>query len=156
MGDYVRRTFLTPFDRDERIWWFVRNAASMAGEEAALMRTLIVDDEPDMRMLMRAMLSVEDGFEVTHEACDGEEALATWVAAAPDVIVLDMRMPGLSGLEVARRILATDPEQAVVMCSAYMDPADIDEAQRIGVAACVDKMDMMRLPNLVTSALGTA
>ena len=120
------------------------------------MRTLIVDDEPDMRMLMRAMLSVEDGFDVTHEACDGEEALATWVEAAPDVIVLDMRMPGLSGLEVARQILATDPAQAVVMCSAYMDPADIDEAQRIGVAACVDKMDMMRLPSLVTSALGAA
>src|SRR5688572_26138800 len=104
------------------------------------MRTLIVDDEPDMRMLMRATLSMEDGFEVTHEACDGEQALATWQDARPDVIVLDMRMPGLSGLEVARQILATDPDQAVVMCSAYMDPEDIDEARRIGVAACVDKM----------------
>lgn len=120
------------------------------------MRTLIVDDEPDMRMLMRATLSMEDGFDVTHEASDGEEALATWVGAAPDVIVLDMRMPGLSGLEVARQILATDPKQRVVMCSAYMDPEDIDEARRIGVVACVDKMDIIRLPGLVASAVGAA
>lgn len=120
------------------------------------MRTLIVDDEPDMRMLMRTTLSLEDGFDVTHEACDGEQALATWAEAQPDVIVLDMRMPGLSGLEVARRILATDPDQAVVMCSAYMDPDDIDEARRIGVAACVDKMDMDRLPGLLATAVGAA
>ena len=120
------------------------------------MRTLIVDDEPDMRMLMRATLSIEDGFDVTHEASDGEQALATWAEARPDVIVLDMRMPGLSGLEVARRILAADPTQAVVMCSAYMDAEEIDEARRIGVTACVDKMDMTTLPSLVSTALGAA
>src|SRR4051812_22978356 len=118
--------------------------------------TLIVDDEPDMRLLIGMSLTLDGACKVTAEAEDGEQGLAAWERDRPDVIVLDMRMPGLSGLDVARRILAVDPTQAIVICSAYLDPADRDEAQRIGVRACVDKTDLEGLAQVVCEVAAQA
>jgi CheY-like chemotaxis protein len=118
--------------------------------------TLIVDDEPDMRLLIGMSLTLDGACEVTAEAEDGEQALAAWAKDRPDVVVLDMRMPGMSGLDVARRIFAIDPTQPIVLCSAYLDQADRDEAQRIGVRACVDKTDMTRLAEVVVSVARAA
>ena len=115
-------------------------------------RTLIVDDEADMRLLIGATLSLDSGIEIAGEADDGPAGLARWRDVRPDVVVLDMRMPGMSGLEVARQILAEDPAQTVVMCSAYMDQDDRDEAHSIGVSAVVDKMDIGRLAGVVSEA----
>src|SRR3954465_5408660 len=98
-----------------------------------------------MRFLIRATLWSDDANDVTEEASNGEEAIAAWQESRPDVIVLDMRMPGRSGLDVAREILLEDPTQRVVMCSAYMEKKHVDEAMRIGVAACVDKYQITSL-----------
>jgi CheY-like chemotaxis protein len=114
--------------------------------------TLIVDDEPDMRFLLGMSLTLDGACEVTAEASDGEEAIEAWERTRPDVIVLDMRMPGLSGLDVARRILAMDPQQPIVICSAYLDAHDRAEASRIGVVACVDKTDLAQLADVVVAA----
>ena len=105
---------------------------------------------------MRATLWTDDELNITDEAESGEDALALWRDSKPDVVVLDMKMPGLSGLDVAREMLAQDPTQRVVMCSAYMDQDDIAEATRIGVAACVDKYQIATLPDIVDSVLGAA
>ena len=120
------------------------------------MRTLIVDDLPDMRFLMRVTLWSPDNVDVTDEAESGEDALAVWDQLRHDVVVLDMKMPGLSGLEVARLMLKEHPKQRVVMCSAYMDQDDIAEATKIGVAACVDKYQIASLPDVVEAVLGAA
>jgi CheY-like chemotaxis protein len=118
--------------------------------------TLIVDDEPDMRLLIGMSLTLDGACEVTSEAEDGEQALVAWERDRPDVVVLDMRMPGRSGLDVARRIFAVDPDQPIVLCSAYLDQADRDEAARIGVRACVDKTDINRLAEVVVSVARAA
>jgi CheY-like chemotaxis protein len=118
--------------------------------------TLIVDDEPDMRLLIGMSLTLDGACEVTAEAADGEEGIRAWERTHPDVIVLDMRMPGLSGLDVAREILSRDPAQPIVMCSAYMDKDDRDEAARLGVTACVDKNDLDRLAAVVLAAAKAA
>src|SRR3954469_21793617 len=91
--------------------------------------TLIVDDEPDMRLLIGMSLTLDGACTVTAEAADGEQGLAAWERERPDVLALDMRLPGLSGLDVARRILAVDPTQAIVICSAYLDADDRAEAR---------------------------
>ncbi|MCU1591702.1 MAG: response regulator transcription factor [Frankiales bacterium] len=119
------------------------------------MRTLIVDDVPDMRFLMRVTLWTEGSTDITDEASNGEDALVAWRESKPDVVVLDMRMPGISGLDVAREMLTQDPDQRVVMCSAYMDEDDVAEATSIGVAACVDKYKIMTLPDVVGDVLRT-
>ena len=120
------------------------------------MTTLIVDDEPDMRLLIGMSLTLDGACAVTAEAENGEQALDAWARERPDVVVLDMRMPGMSGLDVARRIFELDPTQAIVICSAYLDQADRDEAKRIGVLACVDKTDMSRLAEVVVSVARAA
>jgi two-component system chemotaxis response regulator CheY len=119
-------------------------------------RTLIVDDVPDMRFLMRVTLWSENSIDITDEAASGEDALAVWHQAQHDVVVLDMKLPGLSGLDVAREMLARDPKARVVMCSAYMDEADVAEATRIGVAACVDKYQIATLPEVLDAVVGVA
>lgn len=120
------------------------------------MTTLIVDDEPDMRLLIGMSLTLDGACEVAAEASNGEQAIAAWKRERPDVIVLDMRMPGLSGLDVARRIFQDDPTQPIVLCSAYLDDEDRAEAYRIGVVACVDKTDLSHLAEVVVSAARAA
>lgn len=82
-------------------------------------RVLIVDDEPPARARLRQLLAEIPGTECAGEAATGEEALALTATTAPDVVLLDIRMPGIGGLEAARR-LATLPEPpAVIFTTAY-------------------------------------
>jgi CheY-like chemotaxis protein len=115
---------------------------------------LIVDDELDMRLLVRTVLELtNDGLRVVGEANDGPQALDVWRKLdgppVPDVIILDTRMPGLSGLEVAEQILTERPGQLVVLFSAYLDRHLREEAAGVGVAACVVKGDVDTLPELI-------
>ena|SRR5438105_6079460 len=116
----------------------------------AEMRVLIVDDEEDMRALMRATIDVaNEGLLVTGEAVDGEEAVAKWRRDRPEIVVLDQRMPGVTGLEAAGRILAEDPSQAIVLFTAYLDEALAQAAARLGVRACLSKEEIRRLPEIL-------
>ncbi len=115
---------------------------------------LIVDDEFDIRLLLRALLEMAHlDIEVVGEAEDGEDALAMYRAldppTVPDVVILDNRMPGRFGLDVAAEILADEPRQHVVLFSAFLTPGLRAEAEQVGVRACVDKTDFEGLPALV-------
>lgn len=113
-----------------------------------MLRALIVDDDSDMRFLVRMTIEVANhGLAVSGEADSGAAAIASVESDRPEVIVLDYRMPGMTGLETARRILADHPEQAIVLFSAYLDADTIAEAQALGIRACVDKTDVDRLPD---------
>ena len=113
---------------------------------------LIVDDDPDMRYLARVVLE-NSGLHVAAEAADGTEALAKFreldPPPVPTVILLDNQMPGLSGLEVATRILADLPGQLIVLFSAYLSDQIVAEATRMGVAACVSKVEAINLADIV-------
>ena len=130
---------------------------SMAGASAVAedVHVLIADDEDDMRALVRATLELADAhLRVTAEAVDGEDAVAQWRERRPDVIVLDQRMPNTSGLEAARRILAEDPRQAVVVLTAFPDSHVQAAAERMGVRGWMSKNDMRLLPALLRAILG--
>src|SRR5690606_10696735 len=83
------------------------------------MKVLIVDDEPPARERLRRLLDEIDGYEVVAEASNGEEALAACSELKPDVVLLDVRMPGLSGLQVARHIDCLEEPPAVIFTTAY-------------------------------------
>ena len=115
---------------------------------------LIADDDMDIRMLVRSLLETTGcGVDVVGEAADGLEALDVYGAVrtpeVPDVIILDNRMPGCSGMDVADRILADEPDQRIVLFSAFLTPDLEREARDIGIAACVGKNDFASLPEVV-------
>jgi DNA-binding NarL/FixJ family response regulator len=109
-------------------------------------RVLIVDDEEDMRVLVRNLITLaNDGLSVAGEASSGAEAVNVWRDVRPEVVLLDQRMPGLSGLDTARAILREDPKQMIVLFSAFMDAEVTSEADELGVHSCVSKRDARQL-----------
>ena len=99
-----------------------------AGEDAVAAveaRILVIDDDPDVRGFIVESLA-EAGYKV-REAGDGEAGLALYGAERPDLVVLDFVMPGMSGADVARGILAIDPRQAILFVSGYSETDAIAE-----------------------------
>ena len=83
------------------------------------MKVVIADDEPLARERLRALLASEPGVQVVAEAGDGHAALHACAEHHPDMILLDISMPGIDGLETARHLAAFEPRPAVVFCTAY-------------------------------------
>jgi len=103
-------------------------------------RALIVDDDEDMRFLLRAVIErANEGLEVAAEAGGADEAIEQWRALRPDVIVLDHRMPGRTGLQVAEEILGEHPDQSIILFSAYLDDDLVARAGEVGIRACISK-----------------
>jgi DNA-binding NarL/FixJ family response regulator len=80
---------------------------------------LIVDDMAAMRILIKHYLRSNDAVMVVGEASNGEEAIRKAQESQPDVVILDMSMPGAGGVEVSRRIKSLLPNSSVYLCSAY-------------------------------------
>ena len=112
--------------------------------------TLVVDDDADMRLLVRSVLR-RGSIDVVTEAASGTEAIARFAecSPAPTVVVLDNQMPDLSGLEVARRIRQTAPDQLIVLFSAYLSDTIVAESEAAGVSRCVPKSDALKLAEIV-------
>jgi DNA-binding NarL/FixJ family response regulator len=104
------------------------------------MRVLIVDDHPIIVAGCAAMLAGEGDIEVV-DARDAETGLAAFIAHGPDVTVVDIAMPGLSGLELARRILERDPAARIVVFSMNDDPIFAARAIEAGARGYVTKND---------------
>ena len=83
------------------------------------MKVVIADDEPLARERLRALLAAHDDIEVVAEAGDGRAALQACAEHEPDLVLLDIAMPGIDGLEAARHLAAFEPRPAVVFCTAY-------------------------------------
>lgn len=97
------------------------------------MKILIVDDEKPARDRLRQILADEPGYDVVGEAGNGEEALQQAAKLKPDIVLLDIRMPGMEGIEAARHLNAMEPAPAVVFTTAYDEYAiDAFEARAIG------------------------
>ena len=83
------------------------------------MKILIADDEPLARERLRMLLSAHGDVAVVAEAGDGQATLDACARARPDVVLLDIAMPGIDGLDVARHLARLEPRPAVVFCTAY-------------------------------------
>jgi DNA-binding NarL/FixJ family response regulator len=111
-------------------------------------RVLVVDDTDHLRRFVADMLAL-DGFDVVGTAADGEQAVALALALDPHVVVMDLRMPGMDGLEATRRIRAERPGQQVVLYTAYLDETIERQAAQAGVALCLGKVEGLPLDGLV-------
>ena len=115
---------------------------------------LIVDDDLDMRLLVRMILQAASrGIEIVGEAADGLDAMSVYWTLdppeIPDVVILDNRMPGPQGIEVAAEMLRAEPRQHIVLFTAFINPELEERARNLGIDACISKSDADLLPDLV-------
>jgi chemotaxis response regulator CheB len=114
-----------------------------------VIRIAVVDDTATIRMLVRRVLSNDGRFEVVGEACDGVEALRLVDDASPDVLLLDLAMPNMDGLEVLVHLREAGHGPVVVVLSGFTDGAE-EAALDLGAAAFINKATNVRdLPTLV-------
>ena len=101
-------------------------------------RLLVVDDTEHVRKMLVDILDLH-GFEVVGQAGDGHEAVRKAVEHDPDVVVMDLKMPGQDGIEAARHMRNARPDQQVIIYSAYVDDNVEARAREVGVAVCIPK-----------------
>jgi DNA-binding NarL/FixJ family response regulator len=102
-------------------------------------RVLIADDHALVREGLRAVLEAEGGIEVVGEARDGAEAVSLCAELSPDLVLMDVRMPGTDGLAATREIKSRTPNVSVVMVTMHDNPDYLLEAVRAGAAGYVLK-----------------
>jgi DNA-binding NarL/FixJ family response regulator len=116
-------------------------------------RILLADDHEMIRAALRALLQAEEGLEVVAETGDGLAAVRLIEDQAPDVVVMDLRMPGLDGIQATRRAVAAGVR--VVVASAHADARTIREALAAGAAGYVLKdRAVEELPSAIRTVAG--
>ena len=109
-------------------------------------RILVVDDQEDVRLLLRAVLE-RQGWDVD-EAVSGEDAVELCGSETVDLVVVDFKMPGISGMDVARQLRDQGFEKSIILYSAYLSREVTKEADSIGVPT-VDKTDFSGLVGIL-------
>jgi two-component system nitrate/nitrite response regulator NarL len=102
-------------------------------------RIVVADDHPVVRFGVKNMLMGEPGFEVVGEAADGEEAITATIEVEPDILLLDMQMPKLPGLEAMRAIMSRSPRVKIILLTSTISTQQVIEALQIGARGIVLK-----------------
>ena len=97
-----------------------------------MIRILLVDDQRLMRDGLRTLLELETDFEVAGEAGDGQAALDAYENLAPDVVLMDIRMPQMNGVEATRRLLSRHADARVIILTTFDDDTTVFEGLRAG------------------------
>jgi DNA-binding NarL/FixJ family response regulator len=102
-------------------------------------RVLVVDDAANLRELLTLLLDTEDDFEVIGTASDGQQALAVAAALGPDIILLDLAMPVMDGMQALPLLREMMPDARIVIFSGFEQAGLVDEALSIGADAYLEK-----------------
>ncbi len=104
-------------------------------------RVLIVDDQAAFRSAARLVVDLSDGFEVVGEAETGEDAVSLAAELQPDLVLMDVNLPGIDGLEATRRIVASGSDTRILVLSTYSRSEYEDAATAAGAVAFISKDD---------------
>ena len=105
-------------------------------------RVMIVDDQAPFRLAARMVISRTDGFEVAGEAASGEESVTQAAEIGPDLVLMDINMGAMSGIEAARQIVAANPATKVFLCSTYSRDDLPPDALDGGATAYINKEEL--------------
>jgi DNA-binding NarL/FixJ family response regulator len=115
------------------------NAPANIEHRNSNVRILLADDHPVVRIGVRNMLRAEGHFEVVGEASDGDEAITQTLELLPDILLLDLSMPRMPGLEAMRAIMSGSPRVKILLLTATISTQQIIEALQIGARGIVTK-----------------
>jgi len=104
-----------------------------------MIRVLLVDDHAFLRMGVKSFLNLEEGIEVVGEAESGEAALAEAARLDPDVVIMDLMMPGIGGVEAVRRLMQSERPPRILVLSSYGQSAEMARAIAAGAAGALAK-----------------
>jgi two-component system, NarL family, invasion response regulator UvrY len=105
-------------------------------------RVLVADDQAPFRRAARSVLSATADFELVGEAASGEEAVALVESLRPDLVLMDIKMAGIGGIEAARSITAACPETMTILVSTYREEDLPPQARMCGAAAYLHKSEL--------------
>lgn len=108
-------------------------------------RILIADDNPVVRDCVSRLLRSHADWEICGEATNGEDAVVKTQQLSPDLVVLDFLMPGLNGIEAARRISQTVPHTPILLCTIFLSRQLVDLARGAGISGTLSKADLNRI-----------
>ena len=117
-------------------------------------RVLIVDDQEPFRLAARMVVELTDGFDLVGEAETGEESVAMAADLKPDLVLMDVNLPGINGLDATRQILAASDTIVVLLRSTYEEAEYAPRAAECGAAAYIPKSSFG--PDRLESAWETA
>ncbi len=100
---------------------------------------VVVDDDPMARRIAKICLSFDEAFNVVGEAASGEEAILVASLTQPDLVLLDLEMPGMDGLTAIPEIRAAAPKAKIAVLSSFPDPYTLSDALRKGADTYLDK-----------------
>jgi two-component system, NarL family, nitrate/nitrite response regulator NarL len=113
--------------------------AIAAADLADPMRVLIVDDEPLFLEMVQVLLASEEGLEVVGTAADGQQAVELAVTLRPDVVVMDVSMPVMNGIDATREIRERNPDACVLILTGGSNIAEVDDARKAGASGYLTK-----------------
>lgn len=105
-------------------------------------RVLVVDDQQTYRDAAQFVIEMSDGFEVAGTAASGEESLDLTERLSPDLVLMDINLPGINGLEATRRILSTHPDIEVIVFSTHSAADYASRARDAGALGFISKADL--------------
>jgi len=116
-------------------------------------RVALVDDDPFVRSSLATILAAAGDLEICGEGADGDEAIALYRRVRPDILLLDIQMPGRDGISAASEILHSDPTARIVFLTTFSDDAYITEALRLGSKGYLIKQEVANLAPALRSVM---
>ncbi len=118
-----------------------------------MIETIIVDDDPVVRMSLQTILEAQDDVAVVALGGSGDEAVELYLHERPDVLLLDIQMPGMDGLEAAERILAAHAQARIVFLTTFSDDEYIARALRLGAKGYLIKQEVATIAPALRSVM---
>lgn len=118
-----------------------------------MIRILVADDNPAVRRYLRSILEQQDGWQVSDEVGDGAEAVRRFETVRHDLVVLDLQMPELNGLEAAQRISVSSPQTPILMVTLHLSKQLAIEARKAGIKGTCAKTDISAVVEAVSALL---
>ena len=129
--------------------WEANGSSGRVDLMSSMIRIVIAEDDPGLRELFREQLSCVPDFEVIGEACDGRQAVATVGRLDPDILTLDIDLPGIGGLEVLPVVRWYSPKTKVIALSSHDEEATLLEALELGARGYIVKGDGTNLEKAI-------